>query len=236
MSDRATLFLRALLFAAVLLSGCAHHRHVSRATLPPSSAPDQIPATETGIASWYGHPYHGRAAANGEIYDMEKMTAAHRTLPFGTLVRVTNLGNGKSVDLRIIDRGPFIDGRIIDISHAAAQAIDMIGPGVAQVRMDVVSLPAATVSTNWYGVQAGAFADKSRAERLRDSLERQYGPARLILRPGSPSLWRVLVGKESSAEAAGVLARRIQSEVGTAFVVRLDRPDTSVLAGSSGQQ
>ncbi|HEX6895724.1 MAG TPA: SPOR domain-containing protein, partial [Bryobacteraceae bacterium] len=129
-----------------------------------------------------------------------------------------------------------IDGRIIDISHAAAQAIDMIGPGVAQVRMDVLSLPAVTVSTNWYGVQAGAFADKSRAERLRDSLERQYGPARLILRPGSPSLWRVLVGKESSAEAAGVLARRIQSEVGTAFVVRLDQPDTSDLAGASGQQ
>ena len=82
--------------------------------------------TETGIASWYGYPYHGRRAANGEIYDMEKLTAAHRTLPFGTWVRVTNLTNSKTVDVRITDRGPFIDGRIIDLSKAAAREIDQV--------------------------------------------------------------------------------------------------------------
>jgi rare lipoprotein A len=206
------------------LSGCAHHRHVARATAPAPTAPSQIPAVETGLASWYGHPYHGRAAADGEIYDMEKLTAAHRTLPFGTWVRVTNLTNTKSVDVRIIDRGPFIDGRIIDLSHAAAQVIDMIGPGAAQVQLDVLSVPFSTPSTNWFAVQAGAFADKDRAEKLRASLEREYGPARLVLRPGTPALWRVLVGREPNEQAAGGLASRVRSEVGPAFVVRLDEP------------
>src|SRR2546425_10922641 len=127
-----------LAFAAAALTGCAHRKHA--ATAPPAApAPG---ATETGIASWYGHPYHGRPAANGEIYDMDKMTAAHRTLPFGTWARVTNLGNDKTVDVRIIDRGPFIDGRIIDLSHAAARAIDLIGPGVTQVRVEIISAPA----------------------------------------------------------------------------------------------
>src|SRR5215831_4253897 len=96
-----------------------------------------VGAVEMGVASWYGHPYHGRQAADGEIYDMETLVAAHRTLPFNTWVRVTNLNNSKTVDVRIIDRGPFVDGRIIDLSHAAAQAVEMIGPGIAQVRVEV---------------------------------------------------------------------------------------------------
>ena len=95
-------------------------------------------STEAGLASWYGHPYHGRAAANGEIYDMEKLTAAHRTLPFGTMVRVTNLSNGKTVDVRIIDRGPFVAGRIIDLSHAAAERLGIYGKGTARVRVKYI--------------------------------------------------------------------------------------------------
>jgi len=98
---------------------------------------------EVGLASWYGHPYHGRSSASGEIYDMEQFTAAHRTLPFGTLVRVVNLDNEKSVEVRINDRGPFVDDRVIDLSHAAAQAIGMIGPGTARVRVEVIQAPAA---------------------------------------------------------------------------------------------
>jgi rare lipoprotein A len=195
-------------------------------------------STETGLASWYGHPYHGRAAANGEIYDMEKLTAAHRTLPFGTMVRVTNLGNGKSVEVRIIDRGPFVAGRIIDLSHAAAEAIEMIGPGVAQVRVDILSLQAIRPAENWYAVQAGAFQDKDRAERLRSSMEREHGTARLVLRKGYPALWRVLVGKEHTEDSANALADQIRREVGTGFVVRLDEPAASPVAGSpaSGSQ
>ncbi len=219
--------------ACALLSNCAKKHHIAAtpaAPLPRSS--------ETGLASWYGHPYHGRAAANGEIYDMEKLTAAHRTLPFGTFVRVTNLDNGKTVDVRIIDRGPFVAGRIIDLSHAAAEAIDMIGPGVAQVRVDIISLQVVAPAENWYAVQAGAFQDKDRAERLRNSMEREYGSARLVLRRGYPVLWRVLVGKEHTEDAANALAERVRQEVGTGFVVRLDEPAASPVAGApvSGSQ
>lgn len=181
------------------------------------------PYAETGIASWYGHPYHGRPAANGEIYDMEKLTAAHRTLPFDTVVRVTNLENQKSIDVRINDRGPFVDGRIIDLSHAAAVAIDMIGPGTAKVRMDVIKLPD-LVPAALFAVQVGAFRDRANAERERALMERQYGSARLVKRAGDPVLWRVLVGREKTEDAAGSLKSRIRSETGerNAFVVRLD--------------
>ncbi|MGD0300493.1 MAG: septal ring lytic transglycosylase RlpA family protein [Bryobacteraceae bacterium] len=234
---RARLAALAFPVACVALSGCAKKHHISTAA-PAPPIPPSIGSSETGLASWYGHPYHGRAAANGEIYDMEKLTAAHRTLPFGTFVRVTNLTNGKTVDVRIIDRGPFVAGRIIDLSHAAAESIEMIGPGVAQVRIDILSLQAVAPAENWYAVQAGAFQDKDRAERLRFTLEREYGSARLVLRRGYPVLWRVLVGKEHTEDAANVLAERVRQEVGSGFVVRLDEPSPSPLAGSpvSGSQ
>ena len=138
---------------------------------------------------------------------MEKLTAAHRTLPFGTWVRVVNLTNDKTVDVRITDRGPFVENRIIDLSHAAADAIALIGPGVARVRLDILSVPTTASGENWYAVQAGAFLDRDRAERLRASLEREFGPAHLVQRPGTPSLWRVVVGRVPSEEAATALAR-----------------------------
>jgi rare lipoprotein A len=216
MASRPAFAVLALLTASMALSSCAKKHRVT-ATIP---APPQIRSGETGLASWYGHPYHGRPAADGEIYDMESLTAAHRTLPFGSWVRVVNLTNGKTVDVRIIDRGPFVDGRIIDLSHAAAAAIGLIGPGVARVRLDILSVPAA--GAGWFGVQAGAFVDRDRAERLRGTLERSYGPGRLVFRPGSPSLWRVLVGREPSEAAAATLAAKVRQQTGTAFVVRLD--------------
>ena len=153
---------------------------------------------------------------------MESFTAAHRTLPFGTWVRVVNLTNDKTVDVRITDRGPFVEDRIIDLSHAAAGAIGLIGPGVGRVRLDILSVPSLTPAQNWYAVQAGAFLDRDRAERVRAALEREYGSARLVLRRGSPPMWRVLVGREPSEEAAGTLVQRIRQEEGKAFVVRLD--------------
>ena len=148
---------------------------------PPSPAARNSPESggEMGLASWYGHPYHGRASASGEIYDMEQMTAAHRTLPFGTLVRVHDLDNEKTVDVRINDRGPFVDGRIIDLSHAAARAIEMIGPGTAHVRLEILSAPP-TVAPAHFGVQVGAFRNRDNAERLRRAMEAQYGRARLV--------------------------------------------------------
>ena len=209
------------MLAALALAGCAKHRHTSAAPVPPHIGTAEIRDGETGLASWYGHPYHGRPAANGEIYDMEKLTAAHRTLPFGTWVRVVNLTNDKTVDVRITDRGPFVENRIIDLSHAAAEAIALIGPGVARVRLDILSVPT-IAGGNWYGVQAGAFVDPDRAERLRASLERDFGPAHLVQRPDSPSFWRVVVGRVPSQEAAAALAQRVRSQSRTAFVVRLD--------------
>lgn len=205
--------------AILALSACAKKHHTVIAPPNPPASP-RIINGETGLASWYGHPYHGRPAANGEIYDMEQLTAAHRTLPFGTWVRVVNLTNSKTVDVRITDRGPFVDNRIIDLSHAAAVAIALVGPGVGPVRLDILSVP--PVIENWYAVQAGAFLDPERAERLRTSLEREFGPAHLIQRPGSPTVWRVVVGRVASEAAATDLALRVRSETGTAFVIRLD--------------
>ncbi|MBZ5612186.1 MAG: septal ring lytic transglycosylase RlpA family protein [Acidobacteriia bacterium] len=222
MDTRRPTLLLALLAAILALAGCAKKHRVSVVTPSAPAPPARILASETGVASWYGHPYHGRAAADGEIYDMEKLTAAHRTLPFGTVVRVTNLGNQKSVDVRIIDRGPFVDGRIIDLSHAAADALGFVGAGLAQVRVDVLALATEAAAGDWFAVQAGAFADQRRAERLRASLEREYGAARLVFQPGTPSLWRVLVGRERTEQAANILARRVRVEAGSAFVVRLD--------------
>jgi rare lipoprotein A len=172
---------------------------------------------------------------------MEKMTAAHRTLPFGTWVRVKNLENNQTVDVRITDRGPFVNGRILDLSHAAAASIAMLGPGIATVRITVIAMPAvvetasapapppAPVAAGLFAVQVGAFFDRNNAERIRSSMERRYGSARIVMRDAQPPLWRVLVGREATPEDAEALAARIRSdrEAGAAFVVRLDN-DASV--------
>jgi rare lipoprotein A len=213
---------RALVIAGVLAivaSGCGRKKHARVAPLPAPAAA----SVEEGVASWYGHPYHGRPSASGEIYDMEKLTAAHRTLPFGAWVRVLNLDNQKRVDLRINDRGPFVAGRVIDISHAAAREIAMIGPGTARVRVEVISLPA-HLEPSLFAVQVGAFQNKSNAEQICRDMQRKYGSARLVLRPGDPPRWRVLVGAEPTQVGAGALRDRIRAEKHdhAAFVVRLD--------------
>lgn len=220
----ATLVL-ALPLLCLSVSSCGKKKRLPPASASPAPLPSTAPVlnAESGLASWYGYPYHGRRAANGEIYDMEQLTAAHRTLPFGTWVHVTNLTNEKTVDVRITDRGPFVDGRVIDLSHAAARVIDMIGPGVARVRLDILSLPQLPAMANLFAVQAGAFKDRSRADTLRAEMERQYGSARIVLRDGAPPLWRVVVGQEASQSRAGRLAEQLRSELGNAFVVRLDQ-------------
>src|SRR5579872_2208173 len=126
-----------LALSLMLLSSCAHR--TARVNVP--IAPARIGSTETGVASWYGAPYDGRRAASGEVYDMRQLTAAHRRLPFQTWVEVTNLSNGKQVDVRINDRGPFVKGRILDLSQAAARDIDMLRAGTARVRLKVIRPP-----------------------------------------------------------------------------------------------
>jgi rare lipoprotein A len=179
--------------------------------------------TEEGIASWYGVPFHGRRASNGEVYDMHKLTAAHRTLPFDTEVRVTNLSNGKSTVVRITDRGPFVDNRIIDLSMAAAREIDSIGPGVVPVRLEILSAGVDPTS-GFFTVQVGAFRDRGNAERLRERLNAAYSP--IFIQPyDSPDglFYRVRVGKVPGEGAAQQFGEKLRNREGfTPMVVRLD--------------
>src|SRR5579863_1566461 len=133
-----------LALGAMFIAGCGHH--AARVNVP--IAPARIGSTETGVASWYGVPYDGRRAASGEVYDMRQLTAAHRSLPFQTWVEVTNLSNGKQVDVRINDRGPFVKGRIVDLSQAAARDIDMLRAGTARVRLKVIPPPSVPPRTS----------------------------------------------------------------------------------------
>src|ERR1043165_347626 len=170
----------AVVLLSTVFSGCGHKRRAASLPSRPRPAPP-VGSTETGLASWYGHPYHGRPAANGEIYDMEQMTAAHRTLPFNTWGGVENFSNHKTVEVRINDRGPFVDGRIIDLSHAAARTLEIIGPGTARVRLEVIRAPAPVLQA-LFAVQVGAFRERSNAERARARMADHYGSARLVLR------------------------------------------------------
>jgi len=219
--------------AGVILvsSGCLHrHHHVQAASRIPAPAPGSTtPAAsivqgERGIASWYGHPYHGRPTASGEIYNMYDMTAAHRTLPFGTRVAVHDIENGKDVTVRINDRGPFVEGRIIDLSYAAAQAMRM--PGIAQVYLEILGLGVSAAAPGIFAVQVGAFRDEGNAERLKQRIEAsQFGPVVIQdFSSESGHFYRLRVGHESSEEAARALAENLRrADLATdTFVVRLN--------------
>ncbi len=203
---------------SITVTGCAHKK-------VKVAAPPRIGSTETGIASWYGHPYHGRRAANGEVYDMEKLTAAHRTYPFDTWVRVKNLSNDRTVDVRIQDRGPFIKGRIIDLSHAAAREIELIGPGVTKVKLTVIaSPPHIERQLELFAVQVGAFRDRTRADALSEEMRQRFGASRVVERGGDPPVYRVLVGEFETEDVAEATATQIRSGGGVGLVVRLDQP------------
>ena len=180
-------------------------------------------STETGQASWYGPPYHNRRGSNGEIYNMHAMTAAHRTLPLGSIVRVINLKTGHSALVRITDRGPFIEGRILDLSLAAARKLDVWQPGVATVRLEVMKTPAPLEVGGRWAVQIGAFDKESAATDLADHLSRRYHTAR-VLHFGSPigDWWvRVRVQNDDRRKAEEV-ARDTTTSEGAIFLVRLD--------------
>jgi len=186
--------------------------------------PDAVPLlTETGTASWYGPPYHNRQSSNGETYDMNAMTAAHRTLPLNSLVRVTNLRTGAATVVRITDRGPFVEGRVIDLSLAAAKAIDVWRPGTAPVQLDVMQTPAPINTGGRWCVQIGGFQEKSTADDLRERLSRRYLTAKVIDFPSPAGDWwvrvRVLGDDRLRAEE---ITRDTLPEEGAAFLVRLD--------------
>jgi rare lipoprotein A len=237
-SSKSFKYLLALGFlSALFAAGCNHHAYTTTPPVaaapqpaPPSGPPPAVerqPAVpgeyvEEGIASWYGVPFDGHRTSNGEIYDMHQFTAAHRTLPFNAIIRVTNLRNGKQTEVRINDRGPFVANRVIDLSLSAAQAIDMVGPGTAQVRLEMISGSNPAVGS--FGVQVGAFRMEENAERLKAKLAMNYSSVNVVTYD-SPSgiFYRVRVGRTPTEIAAHALADQLHSsDQLTTFVVRLD--------------
>lgn len=205
---------RLLVLCAALLifAGCATNRFDK----------PQVGSAQRGIASWYGEPFHGRATASGEIYDMHGLTAAHKELPLGTVVDVLNLDNGKRVTVRVNDRGPFIKGRIIDLSYGAAKKVGMVGPGTAKVEIEIRSLgdgpPGPNMSTR-FTVQVGAFQDPANARRLRDELAADYADVSLV----QDGQWhRVRVGKFPRQKDADAVYRELKGRGLPALVLALN--------------
>ena len=179
--------------------------------------------TQTGYASWYGPPYHNRQAANGEMFDMNALTAAHRTLPLNSIVRVTNLKTDHSAIVRITDRGPFVTDRIIDLSKAAAIAVEVWRPGTAKVRLDVLDTPSSIESGGRWCVQIGGIKKEEVATELKEKLTRRYRTAK-VLQFASPvgDYWiRVRVANDDKDKAEQLAAENTTPE-GNIFVVRLD--------------
>ena len=177
--------------------------------------PDSKDFRQRGIASWYGKDFHGKKTSNGEIYDMYAMTAAHKTLPMGTYVRVHNLENNRRVEVRINDRGPFVRGRIIDLSYRAANEIGIVGPGTARVELTALAtaLPSdggsppryeeVDLHSGEFTFQIGAFVNRENAERLIAKLDQKYSNAHItVYDRGDRTFFRVRVGKFSTLEQA----------------------------------
>lgn len=189
-------------------------------SVPPDTKPILV---ESGLASWYGAPYHNRRGSNGEIYNMHAFTAAHRTLPLGSIVRVTNLKTGHSVMVRITDRGPFVEGRIVDLSLAAAKKADVWRPGIAKVKLEVLQTPAPVDRGGRWAVQIGAFEKEDKANQLVDRLSRRYHTAK-ILRFASPvgDWWVRVRVQDDDRKRAEEVAHDTRTPEGSIFLVRLD--------------
>ena len=179
---------------------------------------------DRGTASWYGSEFNGRPTASGDRYDMDGLSAAHRLLPFGTYLLVTNLENGKSVRVRVNDRGPFVRDRVLDLSRGAATELGMLDTGIAQVEYRILETPAAPVRLVQYTVQVGTFAQQQNAARLQARLAASYPKVRIVPRETNQStLLRVRVGDFERAEDAERMAKRLSKDLGfEVFVMRQD--------------
>jgi len=183
--------------------------------------PPVVGGVQVGVASWYGPGFHGNRTANGEIYDQYEMTAAHRTLPLGTRAMVTNLTNGRSVEVRINDRGPFVDGRVIDLSYAAARTLAVVGPGTARVRIDVLGAaiappptlvppPVRDLPTTLFLVEVASLSDAGRAEHLANVLRSRLPETFVSPLPGGAgTYYRVRIGPFPLRNAAVARAERV---------------------------
>ena len=211
--------LRGVLFATALViaSGCT--LPASKVALPPLP---QGRLSQTGIASWYGPGFHGKATASGEIYNQNDLTAAHQTLPLGTKVLVTNLENGRTTEVLINDRGPFAKNRVIDLSYAAAQTVEMVGPGTALVRIDVIGspVPLQTIRSSLdYTLQLGSFAQLENAQQLRERVAKSFAGVSITpLHAKDAIYYRVHLGLFPNRSAAEEQAR-IVSQAGYSVVI-----------------
>ncbi len=186
----------------------------------------RVGTTEVGRASWYGPTFYGKRTASGSIFRKHAFTAAHRTLPLGTTVRVTNLANGRSVDVLVNDRGPFVSGRIIDLSWEAAHSLEIIGPGTGLVKLTVLSVPSGrgreSLHAGYYTVQVGSFSSFEKALQYKKKLV-QYPEVRIQrTRFGTRPVFRVQLGRFSNPSKARTFARDVKAELGSAFIVQVD--------------
>jgi len=197
-----------------------NHPDLAEPKLPEGSRPI---ATETGLASWYGPPYHNRRGSNGEVYNMNAMTDAHRTYPLGSIVRVTNVKTGATALVRITDRGPFIPGRILDLSLAAAKKLDVWKAGVAEVKVQLMGSTVSAESAGKWAVQIGGFPHEPAATKLADHLKRRYQTAKVLCFSSPAGDWWVRVRVlDDDHDRAQKLAAETQSPEGAVFLVRLD--------------
>jgi rare lipoprotein A len=174
------------------------------------------------VASWYGPPYNNRRGANGQVFDQNALTAAHRTLPMGSLITVTNEKTGQSSTMRITDRGPFSPGRLLDLSVASAKATGVYRAGLATVRIDVYQTPRPMSEGGRWCVQIGAFEHESKAVKLHEQLERRYSNAQVIDFAGPTGYWVRIRPQGDNREQAESIAAQLRPAEGDAYLVRLD--------------
>jgi rare lipoprotein A len=196
-----------------------HEAPMEAGQLSPITVPDQT-YRETGVAAWYGKDFHGKKTASGETFDMNALSAAHRTLPLGTMIRVTNLDNFKSIKVRINDRGPFVKNRILDLSLAAARELDFIAQGTARVKLETLQ---AVNGSALYTVQAAAFAEEESARMLKERLNKKFKAVAVVpFETNLTKFYRVNVGSYQSEERAEQIASKLALEGFEPIVVRKD--------------
>jgi rare lipoprotein A len=191
----------------------------TKPTVSPKSKPIYV---ETGLASWYGPPYHNHKGSNGEVYDQNALTAAHRTIPLNSTVRVTNETTMRTVVVRITDRGPFVEDRIIDLSLAAAKAVDVWQPGTAMVKVEVLSTPAPIAEGGRWCVQIGAFQSEHEARKLKEKLQDRYQTAKVVQFTGPTGEWVRIRPEGDDKQKAQEVASKTHVKEGGVFLVRLD--------------
>jgi rare lipoprotein A len=203
--QRASLLPTAAVAMLALLAGC------SRAVVTSPPGPPAAGFEEVGFASWYGAQHQGRRTSSGEVFDMNQLTAAHRTLPFGTRLLVTNRDTSQSTEVRVNDRGPFVRGRILDVSYAAARQLGAVGAGIFPVKLRVVSLPGSRADApdgdGGFTVQVGAFTSRARAEALRDVVGSDAAITESTV--AGLTLYRVRIGSYPDRAQATAIARSL---------------------------